>query len=190
MRDSYVLGYDDLLWAHKYWSGEEKSDRPHWEQIVEGRGVILTTALRQRALKRIEDEYPHLPGELEIGRLAAELGSDLNVVAPFVLVQRPGTLSSEYFLDARDHTADFMTRLENHIRMLPRECVHWVALDLLRNGILHTPDLRKERFELDLDILSNEGRLTISTAVSPRDTIDWSFLKLESTPSKRATESK
>jgi hypothetical protein len=180
--DAYVLNRGDLSWAHRYWGAEARNDNPHWEQLVEGRGVIRTTALRQRALQKIETEFPRLLGEAELGRLAAELGSDLNVVAPFIVFKEPGILTANYFVDARDQTPDFMTRLGQHIQALPNETVHRRALELLRNGIQYTADLRKEGFDFDLDLLSEEGRSQIYGAVPSRDSIDWTSLQLISTP--------
>jgi hypothetical protein len=180
--DRYILNRNDLKWAHKYWTGERRNPDPHWEQILEGRGVIQTTALRQRALERIERDFPRLLGEAEIGRLAAELGSDLNVIAPFVVLGGPGILTANYFVDAGDHTPHFMTKLGQHIAALPRENVHWRALDLLRSGIQHTADLRKEGFDFHTDLLSEEGRTQISNVVSPRDSFDWTSLRLVPTP--------
>jgi hypothetical protein len=172
--NSYVLDRSDLSWAHKYWRGEGINREPHWEQIVEGRGFIRTTALRQRALQRIEADFPRLLGEAEIGRLAAELGSDLNVIAPFFVFERPGILTASYFVDAVDYDKPgFMTKLGQHIRALPRENVYWRALELLLPGIQYTADLRKEGFDFDLRLLSEEGRSQISSAVSPRDSFDW-----------------
>jgi hypothetical protein len=147
---------------------------------VNGRGVILRTALRQRTLNRIESDFPHLVGELEIGRLAAALGSDLNVVAPYVVLERPGVLTANYFVDARDDTDSFMTELGHYIAGLPREFVHWRALELLRSGVKHTPDLRREGFNFNLDLLSADGRSQISSVVSSRDNFDWSALRLVS----------
>jgi len=143
LNDSYLLDRGDLSWAHSYWTGEAKDSDPHRELILEGRGIIQTTALRQRALGRIETDFPRLLGEAEIGRLAAQLGRDLNVIAPFVISERPGILRVEYFVDSRDHTEAFMTKLGEHIKSLPKQDVHWKALDLLREGIQYTADLRK-----------------------------------------------
>jgi len=180
--DGYVLNRNDLSWAHKYWTGEGRNHEPHWEQIVEGRGLIRTTALRQRALQRIETDSPRLLGEAEIGRPAGELGSDLNVIAPFVVVDRPGILRANYFVDARDDTPEFMTKLGQHIVSLPKQNVHGRTLELLLPGIQYTADLRKEGFDFDLRLLSEEGRSQISYAVSPRDSFDWSSLRVASPP--------
>jgi hypothetical protein len=140
--------------------------------LVEGRGTIWGTVLRTRALEKIEAGWPQLLGQLEISRLAADLGSDLYNIAPFIFRsdQSRDSVRVQFCADGRDENdAAFWTKLGNHIRSLENSTVHWRAIDLLRSSQQRRPDLTQEGVEFDLKLLSDEGRPAISTAVSEFD---------------------
>ena len=161
INDDYRLNRADLSWAHSYWSGKKWDDNPHWELLVEGRGTIWGTVLRMRALEKIEAGWPQLLGQLEISRLAADLGSDLYNIAPFIFRsdQSPDSVRVQFCADGRDENdAAFWTKLGNHIRSLENSAVHWRAIELLRSSQQRRPDLTQEGVEFDLKLLSDEGR--------------------------------
>jgi hypothetical protein len=57
--------------------------------------------------------------------------------------------------------------LGNYINAIDRSSVNWEAIELLRSSAQwRTPDLGKEAFEFDLDLLSVEGRSGFSTILS------------------------
>jgi hypothetical protein len=65
-------------------------------------------------------EFPRLLGEAELTRLAAELGSDLNGISPYVFRSRPDILSSAFCVEVRDDNEPFMRTLGRHIRSLDK----------------------------------------------------------------------
>jgi hypothetical protein len=177
--DNFLLNNDvsldrnDLTWAHRYWRGDQWDESPHWELIAEGRGVIWGTTLRMKALKRVETSWPNLLGQLELARIAAELGSDLYTMAPFVFAKEDGVWRVDFLIDARDENADFMAKAGSFIRSTDRSAINWNALERLRSERQARPDLTGEGFEFDSSLLTPEGRAGISTLVSHRDSVTW-----------------
>ena len=130
--------------------------------------------------RKIEAGWPKLLGQLEISRLAADLGSDLYNIAPFIFRsdQSPDSVRVQFCADGRDENdAAFWTKLGNHIRSLENSAVHWRAIELLRSSQQRRPDLTQEGVEFDLKLLSDEGRPAISRAVSEFDD-RWSEVKI------------
>lgn len=93
---------DDRSWIDKYLSGQP-SEQPTWELLVEGRGLILGTEVRQRAYETVRNEWPDSLALLELSRVAVELGSDLGFIAPIVTVA-DGWAELKMYLDFRDAT--------------------------------------------------------------------------------------
>jgi hypothetical protein len=68
-------------WANKYWNGEPTPDQmPIWETLIDGRAIILGTAIRERAYNITRSRFPDTLMFLELGRQAACVGSDLGNV--------------------------------------------------------------------------------------------------------------
>lgn len=65
-------------WMHKYWAGEAcPGVEPLWECIAEGRGLIYGTTIRMQAYEKVASAAPESLGQLELGRIAVEMGSNL-----------------------------------------------------------------------------------------------------------------
>ena len=94
IKDGVPLDWDDLKWAHQYWSGQPWDGNPHWEFLVEGRGVLWGTALRAKAMQWVKNQWSHLMGQLELSRLAVELESDLYSIAPYLFWKHPSNYKS------------------------------------------------------------------------------------------------
>ena len=135
----------DFDWAHSYWNGEPRNSNPHWEILIEGRGLIWGTQVRENALRRIETHWPHLLGQSELSRIAVQIGSDLYNIAPFVFQERSNSIRVEFCLDARDQTDAFMKRIGEYISSLDKTVINYKALELLRSNQT-LPDLRPKGF--------------------------------------------
>ena len=69
-------------WIHRYWSGEPFPEKePLWEVIAQGRAFICGQELRIRAYNIVNSKFPETVALLEIGRIAAHLGSDLGQIS-------------------------------------------------------------------------------------------------------------
>jgi len=173
LNDAEPLDRCDLGWAHAYWKGERWNITPHWEILVEGRGWILGTSHRMKAFERIEDGWPHVVGQLELARLAAEIDSDLYNIAPYAFQPAPDVVRIASTIDVRDDNESFMQRVGNYIRTLDKSHVNGRALELLRPGILRTPDLRDLAFDFDATCLSSEDQACFPRVLSTRDAMPW-----------------
>lgn len=61
--------------------------RPLWELLVEGRGFVLGTHVRELAYDTVRRTWPRSLGLLELSRVAVELNSDLGLICPFLTVE-------------------------------------------------------------------------------------------------------
>lgn len=101
----------DRSWIPNYLSGRARSDDPLWELLIEGRGLVLGTEVRQRACETVKRSWPKSLGLLELSRVAVELGSDLGQIAP-ILTVNGGTATLALYLNFRDaESTDFLDRL-------------------------------------------------------------------------------
>jgi hypothetical protein len=114
---------------------------------------------------------------LEVSRLAAEIGSDLYSMSPFIL-RRDDSIRIEFCIDTRDDNADFFTKLGEHIKNLEKSSVHWAAIELLRSSQQRLPDLRQEGVTFDPRALSDEGRAGFSKIRSEFDS-SWSEVRIQ-----------
>ena len=102
-------------WIEKYWAGEPFSDLPVWETIVDGRAIIFGTELRQRAYDNVSQAFPNSLDTLEIGRLAAAVGSDLGQTTAWITRNADDRFRLAYYLDMRDaENPEFLDRLGEH----------------------------------------------------------------------------
>lgn len=102
-----------ISWIDEYWSGEPFPNRsPVWELIVDGRAAIYGTELRQRAYTIIKSEFPECVAILEVGRIAALLGSDLGQIFSWLTQASETEFSLQYYLDMRDaENSDFLEKV-------------------------------------------------------------------------------
>ncbi|MBD2452686.1 hypothetical protein H6G80_01040 [Nostoc sp. FACHB-87] len=83
---TYYMNHTDRSWILKYLSGEPLGQQPLWELLVEGRGFVLGTQVRQRAYETVKRKWPKSLGLLELSRIAVELSSDLGFICPLLTV--------------------------------------------------------------------------------------------------------
>jgi len=100
-------------WADAYWAGEPFPGRtPIWELIVNGRAAVYGTDLRERAYAKLRSEFPSCVSILEVGRIAACIGSDLGQTSAWLTQISETEYSLDYHLDMRDaDNPEFLQRL-------------------------------------------------------------------------------
>ncbi len=98
------MGSTDSSWMSSYLSGSQMGERPLWELLVEGRGFVLGTRVRERAYDTVKRTWPRSLGLLELSRVAVELNSDLGLICPFLMVESDRIrLTLQFsFADAQD----------------------------------------------------------------------------------------
>lgn len=103
---------EDTKWMSRYWSGEAMpGDEPIWEELIDGRMVILGTDVRKRACETIKEAFPEALSFLEIGRAAAYLGYDVCNCFGW-LRDDDANVRLEYHMDMRDaEHPDFLKHL-------------------------------------------------------------------------------
>lgn len=89
---------DPNSWASAYFKGEPRGDDPLWEFVVSGRGVVYGTDLRERAYETVRRTWPDSLAALEIGRLAAAVGSSVGRIVALPL-QHDGGVWIRYAMD-------------------------------------------------------------------------------------------
>ena len=131
----------DPSWMVSYLSGSPMGERPLWELLVEGRGLVLGTSVRERAYDTVKRKWPQSLALLELSRVAVELNSDLGLILPFLTVEADRIRLALYmnFADATD--PDFLDRLSKYDG--PKN-----TLDLNASSDLVRPDLREYFVEL------------------------------------------
>lgn len=77
----------DSSWMSSYLSGSPMGARPLWEFLVEGRGFVLGTRVRERAYDTVKRKWPRSLALLELSRVAVELNSDLGLILPFLTLE-------------------------------------------------------------------------------------------------------
>jgi hypothetical protein len=112
--DGKILEFD---WIDRYWRGEAFPGRdPIWETLIDGRATVLGTILREHAYAVIKKNFPDSLMFLELGRLAAWVGSDLGNVCGF-LREDGSDVILEYYQDMRDASNPaFLKKLEELMR--------------------------------------------------------------------------
>ncbi len=141
---SLFLRSRESSWIAKYLSGQP-TERPIWELLIEGRGWVLGTGVRQGAYETVKRVWPASLALLELSRVAVELGSDLGFIAPIVTVQ-DGWADLNLYMDFRDaKNPEFLERLRRYEG--PKN-----TADLNAASELVLPDLREfsVRFQLTI----------------------------------------
>ena len=103
-------------WIYRYWSGEPFPEKePLWEVIAQGRAVICGTELRIRAYNNVYAKFPDAVALLEIGRIAANLGSDLGQMSAWLLRNDDETVTLRFHIDMRDaNEPKFLARVQSY----------------------------------------------------------------------------
>ncbi len=81
---TYRMADADASWLPNYLAGRSPGPRPLWELLVEGRGYVLGTRVRERAYETLKRQWPKSLGLLELSRVAVELDSDLGLSVPIL----------------------------------------------------------------------------------------------------------
>ena len=111
---TYGMGSTDSSWMSSYLSGAQMGKCPLWELLVEGRGLVLGTGVRQRAYETVKRTWPRSLGLLELSRVAVELNSDLGLICTFLTVgvDRVRLTLQLNFVDAQN--PDFLDRFSKY----------------------------------------------------------------------------
>lgn len=177
--DTYPFDRENVEWMHRYWKGEPYPNTdPLWEYIVEGRGVVWGTPLRMKAYEVVKQHAPLSLEQLELGRIAVELGSDIYHIAPFIRRITRTKFRVDYFKDERDHNDAFMTRIGEHISRMAKTDhtkINWDAINLLRDDTKRA-DLRHLSFEFDSTEFVEDEENFARTIVSMYDGTVWTGL--------------
>jgi hypothetical protein len=83
---THCMNSANQAWISGYLSGQPFGKEPKWEVLVEGRGLVLGTQVRQRAYETIKRKWSKSLGLLELSRVAVELNSDLGLICPLLTV--------------------------------------------------------------------------------------------------------
>ena len=109
---SRYLSSRDSSWIPKYLSGQS-TERPIWELLVEGRGFVLGTRVRQLAYDTVKKTWPTSLGLLELSRVAVELRSDLGLIVPILTVEN-SQADLKLYLNFQDaENPEFLQRLRD-----------------------------------------------------------------------------
>jgi hypothetical protein len=170
---SDLVPVEEVEWMHSYWKGlpHPESD-PLWEYIVEGRGVIWGTALRNKAYEIVRQHAPLSLGQLELGRIATELGSELYHTAPYIQRIGPTRFRVDYYGDARQQNNGFMHVLGSHIDKADKTTINWNAINLLKDDTKRL-DLRHLSFEFDSSEFGDEVDRFLRAVVTEHDGTRW-----------------
>jgi hypothetical protein len=111
---THHMDSSDSSWMSSYLSGVQMGESPLWELLIEGRGFILGTRVRERAYDTVKRTWPKSLGLLELSRVAVYLNSDLGLICPFLTVEsdRVRLTLQLSFTDAKD--AGFLERLSKY----------------------------------------------------------------------------
>lgn len=177
--DNVPIDRNCLDWMHSYWQGKAYPQaEPLWEYIAEGRGVVYGTTLRMEAYQKVKALAPESLGQLELGRIAVEMGSDLYHLSLFIRQLSSTSFTVDFALDGRDQNDQFMEKAGHKIKQImeqDRTHVNWEALDLLR-GDTRRPDLRSMGVVFDCSEYSMDAGTLIESMVSAHDGSKWSGL--------------
>lgn len=140
--------------------------------------MVYETTLRMQAYEKVKTLAPDSLGQLELGRIAVEMGSDLYQLSPFIREGSQTSFRVDFALDARDKHPQFMEKAGNKIKQIAdqnRSHINWEALNLLQ-GDTRVPDLSNMGFVFDCGEFSTDERTLIKCMVSVHDGSTWSGL--------------
>ncbi len=149
---NWITYADEPNWMDQYWLGvAHPQHEPIWETLAEGRLLVLGTELREKAFSILQKAFPDSMDLLELGRLAAWIGSDLGNITPFLKIDpSSSSISLEYQLDMRDSkNTDFLSRL-NMLRKNKHPVNYPAIAHLLSRDTIMLPDFRPFGFTRQL----------------------------------------
>jgi hypothetical protein len=124
-----------------------------------------------QAYKKVAAAAPESLGQLELGRIALEMGSNLYHSMPFILSTGNGGFHVGYYLDRNDESPDFMVSAARFIMKIAekdRFNINWGALNLLR-GDTKVPDLRVLGFTFNCQDFNIDEQTFMESVVSRHD---------------------
>jgi hypothetical protein len=160
---NWITDFDSLLpdVAEKYWAGE-LTQNPLTEYLLSGRLNILGTTVRRRAYQIIKQGYPNSLAMLELSRLAAEFGSDLGSIAPWVKREGDRDIVSHIIHYTEPEGLDVFRQAIEEKKRNPNFQVNWADLeplcksgpDLELDARFACPDFKPYEHELRRDKLA------------------------------------
>lgn len=149
-------------WMDKYWSGEDYSDKPIYEVIAEGIGIILNSDLRNRAYKTIYDYYGDSTTLLAMAICAFQAKRLDNVltIKP-ALIMKESKLIGSYFIDT-----SYLDTNQGELIEAIGICKSMGIFPPIKRpkneeALANLPDLRDYGFELDINELEEKGIMEI-----------------------------
>ena len=98
----------DPSWMRSYYAGELTND-PLIELVVSGRAAVVDRELREAAYQVVASTWPKSLPLLELGRLAAKVGSDLGMIAGVPMYAEAG-VRVRYILNMVDASNEIVMR--------------------------------------------------------------------------------
>jgi hypothetical protein len=106
------LSASDPTWMRSYNAGELTND-PLIELVVSGRATVRDRALQQAAYQVVSSTWPKSLPRLELGRLAAKLGSDLGMIVGVPIGVEAG-VRVRYIINMVDASNEIFLRQLRH----------------------------------------------------------------------------
>jgi hypothetical protein len=131
-----------------------------------------------KACEIVRSHAPLSLGQLELGRIAVELGSDLYHTAPFIRRLDRTKFRVDYSLDVHDQNDGFMNKLGQRISQIAkidRTQINWAAINLLKETT-HIPDLRPLAFEFNSTEFATDEESFARAIVSMYDRTTWASM--------------
>ncbi len=139
----------DQNWMIQYWLENpcpSAIDGPIWESLTYTPAIIYGTELRNRAYKRIAEEFPNSLGMLELSRLAATGGFMAGHSLPYIYVDNSSYAQVVFLLrEAEFRHSDFLDYIMKYNG--PKN-----TKDFNQDSKLITPDFRPYYFKIDANI--------------------------------------
>jgi hypothetical protein len=160
INDSAPYDPNNTYWIHEYWSGNPKPKmEPHWEYIVEGRGILWGNELRYKAYDLLKAECPNSLGILEYSRMIVDMDIRYNLytevsygdLSPYLIPKSNNKFKLTYYTTLtkpEELDKNFNEKLKYYRDNIPPSEVNWQALKTFKTG-QRVPDLRGMGCEFD-----------------------------------------
>jgi hypothetical protein len=136
------MGTGATGWIEPYLRGEPAGPDPIWELLVDGRAVVFGTRFREAAYDVVKRTWPQSLALLELGRVAAEVQSDLGLILPMIHGAAPHARRVDYMINMEDaEDPGFLKRVEEYDGP-------WNTADVRPGADIALPDLRAQGFSL------------------------------------------
>lgn len=139
---------DDETWMRKYWQGEVCCEKPLWEFLATGVGLVWDQDLRIEAYKRVMHRDPTSVPILRLSCIAFHLGYErVAQVVPYLLKQG-NKVKGTYIINMRDfeNSSPLFNSLNEYKGDYPPLPDNW-------NGEITVGDFKEMMFECDVNEL-------------------------------------